>query len=1024
MIELPLGLTTALESGHCVLFVGAGIGAHLHDEDGNPAPDGETLAQELANHFGVDTEGNNDLAKVSQIIDGRKKRKELMAFLSDRLSNLQPDEHLQWLFSLKWGAIYTTNYDNGIQRTYEIIENPKQNCLTITTTAGIASYNSTFQVPIYHLHGALFGTKKSEIVITETDYSFFKKYRAMLFERLRYDFVTSNILYVGYSNRDPNWKMLLDEIRTEYTHSPMPQSYRIDQETKLMDIEILKSNNIETITCSIADFIDTASIALSDVAVSTDHIDRIESSIPTDLLSSFRENPAPVVRLLSSWTYVNQASFNATANVSQFLRGDRANWGLVGEGEYFERDIEEQAYEDLLDYATIGTQSVRINVLLGSAGYGVTTLLMALAAKLVREKAGPVFMLRPGQAPAEGDVNFALSLFDEKPFFIIDNAADYNEVIHSTIHRLKEAKKSAMLLVGERLNEWRQGHGKLTGKEFLIEPLSDPEINRLLDLLTKHSELNALKDLDRTLQFKAIKVGYKKELLVAMREATEDNNFDAILEDEFYGIQNSLSRSLYLAVCCFYQHGAYARDGLLAKLLNTSLPELYEKTSDSTEGVVIYDCIDENMGLYGARARHRKIAEVVWERCGTESNRADLFQSSLSALNLSYKTDKDSFDCFIQSDRMVDDIRSLEGKIRFFDVACQKDPLNPYARQHYARMLLRESKYDLALLQIDIALQLAPDMIIIHHTRGDIFSKMAFTLDSHEIARRRRIQAEESFRKGLTLYSRNEYCYQGLAKLYIRWATRADTSEVETALYLSKAEEIITEGLRVVRVRDGLWIESSNIQKILGNQPACLKALETAVRDSPGSIFPRLLLGRNYRKEKRFDEAIAILSPVIQDHHEEVRSFVEYALCLLYKGETYANAIAILKLSTLYGLSDPRFIATLGGMCFMNGNFTEAEEVFKRSAERGFTAVELNKIQFRPPNPNSLDIPLYLNGKIVVRKAGYAFIEVAGYPTFFCPGSKFGRLIMETGLEVSFTPAFTPKGPVAHYPRIVDEGEK
>ena len=43
-------------------------------------------------------------------------------------------------------------------------------------------------------------------------------------------------------------------------------------------------------------------------------------------------------------------------------------------------------------------------------------------------------------------------------------------------------------------------------------------------------------------------------------------------------------------------------------------------------------------------------------------------------------------------------------------------------------------------------------------------------------------------------------------------------------------------------------------------------------------------------------------------------------------GEPYSKPIALLKLSTLYGLSDPRFIATLGGMLFLDGEFTEAEE--------------------------------------------------------------------------------------------------
>ena len=131
MYELPLGLRHAIESGNCVLFIGAGIGAHLFDAEGNPAPDGNSLAKELAEHFLIDTEGVFDLAKVSEIVEIRKGRKELEVFLKRRLSNLQPDENLKWLVSLRWKAIFTTNYDNGIERAYELIVEPQQKPITL-----------------------------------------------------------------------------------------------------------------------------------------------------------------------------------------------------------------------------------------------------------------------------------------------------------------------------------------------------------------------------------------------------------------------------------------------------------------------------------------------------------------------------------------------------------------------------------------------------------------------------------------------------------------------------------------------------------------------------------------------------------------------------------------------------------------------------------------------------------------------------------------------------------------------------
>jgi hypothetical protein len=130
-------------------------------------------------------------------------------------------------------------------------------------------------------------------------------------------------------------------------------------------------------------------------------------------------------------------------------------------------------------------------------------------------------------------------------------------------------------------------------------------------------------------------------------------------------------------------------------------------------------------------------------------------------------------------------------------------------------------------------------------------------------------------------------------------------------------------------------------------------------------------------------------------------------------GEPYAKCIAVLKLSTLYGFGDPRFVATLAGMLFMNGDFSESKTIFAESYKREFPGPEAMRIQFRPRDPGTPNEPLRLIGEVVAVKTGYAFIDVLGYPSFFCPGSKFGRLVMRPHLKVQFEPAFTARGALA-----------
>lgn len=1017
MIELPLGLIRALESGDCVLFLGAGIGDHLFDGDENPAPDANSLAKELASYFGIETEGMYDLAKIAQIVEIRKGRKDLETYLRDRLANLGPDEAFQWLSSLRWRAIYTTNYDAGIERAYEKTADPPQKPITITVTSDLVSYNSIFEVPIYHLHGALFAAGKPAIVITEDDYARYKERRKMLFELLKNDFATSTILYIGYSNRDPNWKNVLSEITYEFYPSQLPSSYRVAPDTNLMDIEILKGKNINTISASYRDFFESASTALADFKVDPNLLSKIRSGIPSDLLPAFDKSPAAVTRLISSWTYVNQAPFEEIPNTRAFLRGDQANWALIAEKRYFERDIEEELYEDALDYITSVGASPRVRIILAPAGYGITTLMMIIAVRLVKENAGPIFMHKPGRALLEGDIEFASSLFQNKPVFFVNNSADHAAVLRNVINLLQQEKKSALFVLGERLNEWRQCQVRISAREFQLEALSDPEIIRLLDCLSAEGELGVLEPLSRKFQIAAIKSKHGKQLLVAMREATEGESFDAILENEYRGIADNTSRALYLTVCCFHQHGAYLRDTLMAQLLGAPLPEIYRKTSDPTEGVVIHDCLDESKGVYGLRTRHRTIAAVVWERCGDIIEKEQLLQGSLSAINLNHKTDKDAFEYFYRSDRLVDSIRTLDGRVRFFETACKKDPDSPYVRQHYARMLLRAGQYELALNQIDAALRINPRARILHHTKGNILAHLSLTIESDDIARRRLAQSEASFRKAMYASPKDEYSYQGLASLYIGWAKRAPTAE-EATEYISKAEEVINEGLRIVNVRYSLWIESSRIQEWLGDQPSRIEDLERAVRDTPESLIARYILGRAYRITKRPAKTLEVLAPIVREHPNEFRCCVEYAHALINLGKRYEEGIAVLKLSTLYGYSDPRFIAMLGGLLFLDNEFSEADRVFGESAKRDFTAMELNSIQFRPSNPDNLEEPLRIEGVVVVVKAGYALVDSSGYPRLLLPGSKFGGLVLKPGVKGTFELGFSARGPRLDKPVI------
>jgi tetratricopeptide (TPR) repeat protein len=457
-----------------------------------------------------------------------------------------------------------------------------------------------------------------------------------------------------------------------------------------------------------------------------------------------------------------------------------------------------------------------------------------------------------------------------------------------------------------------------------------------------------------------------------MREATEGDNFDAIIEDEYRGIQDdsggSLARDFYLLTSCFFQHGLYLRDQLGAGILGMALQDLYEQLRDSLEGIVLFIETDPARGEYAARTRHRVIAEVVWKRCGESNLKERFLQTAMELLNLSYRLDKSIFDRLVRTDEVVESFRTFEAKAKFFETACKREPDNPHVLQHFARMLRKEEKLSLALSQIDAALKMDESLRVLHHTRGTILADLAISADSEDVGRKWMLQSEHVYRHCIEMNARDSYGYSGLSQLYLDWAKKVK-SEDESSDYLTKCEEAISLGLRMARERESLWVVSADVQKFLGNSPARIEKLQRAIAESVASVIPRYLLGRAYRDQRLPKKCIEVLDPVIKVKFNEVRSFVEYVRAMVELGEPYSKCAAVLSQAQLDGVTDPAFVGFLGGLLFMDHKLSEAQKIFAESAKQGFTFEEKTKTQFRPADPVSKE-HVRLHGRVVSVKPG------------------------------------------------------
>jgi tetratricopeptide (TPR) repeat protein/cold shock CspA family protein len=1009
-MEIPLELRNALKTGAATLFLGAGVAHNVERSQGQPTLTGAGLVRELAEKFDIVISASADLAQVAQVVEARHGREELDQFLRVLLRDLEPDDDLRWLATRTWKAIYTTNYDRIIQRAFELEPNPTQTPVTIANSEDLVPTDWRYDVPVYQLHGSLFGEGRSFALITTADYGKFRAHRGMLFDLLKNSYATSPILYVGYSTRDPNWNLTLGDVRAEFEPGRPPISYRVLPRPDPIEAEALANLGITTLEGTLSDLVEALKAEFGDLRVDPRDLHDLAAEIPGDLRSVFAESPAATMRLNANFEYVNGADFAQPSNERDVLHGETPNWAYIGAKKGFERDVESALYEEVIDYVTSPESMVRSVGVLAPAGYGVSTLLRALAVRLVREKLGDVLVLRDLGELLQGDLLFAHDHLDGPLFVFVDRASQRGTALPDSVRELRAKGANVLFVVGDRLNEWRQRNLRLSPREYVIEPLSEPEIDGLIDYLTANDALGVLTYLPRSSQAEAIRIRHGKQLLVAMKEATENRDFDSIIEDEYWSLPSDEARTLYAVVSGMHRYRLPVRDALAAAIAGIPVAEVYDRIHAGLEGVILVDD-DPRTDSSLIRTRHPVIAQVVWETCVPSALRTQLVGRVIEHLNLHYPTDREVFGQLYRSDQAVDAMGDPSERRAFFDKAVAKDPTSSYIRQHYARMLLRSGELERALAKIDEAIELRPRGKLLHHTRGLILAEMSQAAVGVEVGRKRMRQSEEAFRRVISIDSRDPYGYEGLARLFLNWAVREESGEA-SAEFLRAAEELLSDGMISADDKSPLWVVSSEVARYLGDSPEVLRSLREAVAGDEGAKVTRYLLARELAEQGLDAEVLEVVQPVLG--RLEGR---DYRLALLYAqschraGRPWSEATSALKLVGPSGLKDPRFAATLGAMLYMAGEFDAADEAFDRSRQRGYRGDEYDMLRFEPMKDGH---PVRLSARVQRVAPGYAFLRPHDYTgDFFLSMSRAPGVHLREGLEVEFTAAFSVRGPAA-----------
>lgn len=208
---IPQEALFSIFEGNALLFLGAGfsIGAKCSNSKNENVPGGQGLADILMNELQSGDGKQYSLDKASEFYENSHNRKALLDFISPYLSISDAQEYHKKILSHPWGRIYTTNYDNLIEKAGSLPKRLRRVGLQDTiphytdSTVECLCINGYMAPPL----------SESDIVITTHDYAGPRKEnREELINAFRVDVsVSKSVFFLGYSLYDIELARILQE---------------------------------------------------------------------------------------------------------------------------------------------------------------------------------------------------------------------------------------------------------------------------------------------------------------------------------------------------------------------------------------------------------------------------------------------------------------------------------------------------------------------------------------------------------------------------------------------------------------------------------------------------------------------------------------------------------------------------------------------------------------------------------------------------------------------------------------------
>lgn len=1019
MPNIPSVLVESIRARKVVLFLGSGFAHGALHKDGKKPPLGQGLANLLSDKFlGGHLQGSS-LSIVSDYAISETSVFEVQDFIRDLFIGFEPNESQIAFANFGWKAIFTTNYDRILEKAYDQNLNKVQELSVVYRNSNEQTiFKTEKSIPYYKLHGCIsyIADENLQLILSTEQYIDHKKNRDRLFTAFKELSSDYTILFVGYSNQDPNIRGILKEL--DVLKDARPRYYMLAPKFEHYEKSYWQQRKIEPIELTYADFIEELQ---REISIEQRKLSSILIEHDQPIFSKFVLNPKdnpPTESLLKFLStdaeYLHSGIKSKESDAKNFYKGFCEDWDPIIRNLDVQRSLKDRILEDtIINEKFNSADGVYLFCISGYAGSGKSVLLRRISweAAITFEKL-VIYLNQAFTINSEAIVEL-YNYAKERIYLIIDDCLINEQSVNFLVNRLKDEKVPVTIISSANTNKLNESNLQSQfNKIYTLTYLKEREIEDLLDKLKLHRCLGFLERMSREEQKNALSERANRVLLVALHEATSGKNFEEIILNEYKGISNPSARSLYLTVAILHKLGSYARAGLINRVHEVGFREFERVFFKPLEYIVLSE-MHYGINDYVYKTRHPLIADMIFNLVlHDQQERFDEYVRLLSHLNVDYNSDKSTFMSLTKAKQLHESFSDI-GKVRtLYDIAERNNPDNPKLLQQRAiyEMTAPGGNHINAEKYLKEALEIDPKDPLINHTLAESYLKKAESRSNYLEINAYLSEAYEISKKIIDKNLDQPHSYHTILKVKIH--SLKEELKTQNAVTIEKIVKDFEKNVERAKQRfpehEFILDAEAKFMQVIDNEPSAIEILKKAHKLNPNSPYISLRLSKILVSCNDLPNALATVSTTLKvQPNEKDLNFYKGEILLMNSLPDYNEASLYFRRA--YVLGDDRYEAQYWyAVCsYMAGKFEDARNVFESLANAKVNPEFKRKGRF--PN-NSI---VQFSGKTtkVEHNHGYIQRDKFGDRIFFNRGNS--KNLIETNKEYNFNMKFNYYGPIA-----------